>query len=353
MPVYLNRNKKMERTDYIYIFDRFLQKQATVEEVHTLIQWLKEEGSFSAWADEEWEAVASDMNPMLQQKLFRQIKEQIATDSTETTTPAKPTLRKRSLYFWARQVAAVLLLLLSTGSAVYFYSESRKVVQDMVVDVEKGQKAKITLPDGTLVWINSDSKLTYGNRFDSDERVVHLEGEAYFEVTPDKERPFTVETGLLSVTALGTSFNVKSYAEEQLVSATLMTGKIEVRSVEDSHILLPNQKLIFNKQTGQMDKSTIENAENYAFWKYNSLHFDAETFENIAHTLERYYNTQIVFESESLKKYRFTGSPGNTSLESILQILSLTSPLSYEVKDNVIILRENTRQKAYYEKALK
>ena len=102
-----------------------------------------------------------------------------------------------------------------------------------------------------------------------------------------------------------------------------------------------------------MEKSSVENAKEYINWKYNELTFKGETFENIVHTLERYYNTRIVFESESLKKYRFTGTPGNTSLESILQILSLTSPLSYEVKDSLIILRENVKQKAYYEKALK
>ena len=83
------------------------------------------------------------------------------------------------------------------------------------------------------------------------------------------------------------------------------------------------------------------------------MNFEAESFENIVRVLERYYNTRIVFETESLKQYRFTGTLGNTSLESILQILSLTSPLDYEVKDSVIILRENIKEKAYYEKALK
>ena len=102
-----------------------------------------------------------------------------------------------------------------------------------------------------------------------------------------------------------------------------------------------------------LKKGTVYDAKDYASWKDNTLSFEAESFENIVRVLERYYNTKIEFESESLKQYRFTGTPGNTSLESILQILSLTSPLDYEVKDNVIILRENIKEKAYYEKALK
>ena len=240
-----------------------------------------------------------------------------------------------------------------TGLSVYYYTMSQMIMPDMIVSVEKGQKANVVLPDGSKVWVNSDSRLSYGSRFNQKERVLSLEGEAYFEVTPDKDRPFIVETDELAVRALGTSFNVKSYEEEKDASTVLMTGKVEVTSDYDRLVLNPNERIVFNKQTGHMEKSTVENTGDYINWKYNALTFNGETFENIVHTLERYYNTRIVFESETLKKYRFTGTPGNTSLESILQILSLTSPLSYEVRDSMIILRENVKQKAYYEKALK
>ena len=117
--------------------------------------------------------------------------------------------------------------------------------------------------------------------------------------------------------------------------------------------LEPNQRILFDKSTGKMKKSEVADAADFSGWMYNVLNFEAETFESIVQTLQRLYNARIVFESESLKEYHFTGSPGNTSLESILQILSLTSPLSYEVQDSVIILRENTKEKAWYEKALK
>ena len=261
--------------------------------------------------------------------------------------------RRRKFYLWFARVASVILLLLMTGLSVHYYTMSQMIMPDMIVSVEKGQKANVVLPDGSKVWVNSDSRLSYGSRFNQKERVLSLEGEAYFEVTPDKDRPFIVETDELAVRALGTSFNVKSYEEEKDVSTVLMTGKVEVTSDYDRLVLNPNERIVFNKQTGHMEKSTVENTGDYINWKYNALTFNGETFENIVHTLERYYNTRIVFESETLKKYRFTGTPGNTSLESILQILSLTSPLSYEIRDSMIILRENVKQKAYYEKALK
>lgn len=174
-------------------------------------------------------------------------------------------------------------------------------MQDMIVSVEKGQKANVVLPDGSKVWVNSDSRLIYGSRFTSKERILELEGEAYFEVAPDKDRPFIVETNDLAVRALGTSFNVKSYEEEKDISTVLMTGKVEVSSSYDRLVLNPNERIVFDKQTGHMEKSSVENAEEYINWKFNELTFKGETFENIVHTLERYYNTRIVFESESLK----------------------------------------------------
>ncbi len=341
----------MEKTDYIQLFDKFLQKQATPEEVQTLIQWLKSEGSFQDWAEEEWSMASSAMDARLQQKLLGQIKVRINSEKKEKLS-AKAN-KRHTLYSWACRVAAVFILLLLTGLSVYYYAMNQLVMEDMIVSVEQGQKANIVLPDGSKVWVNSDSKLSYGSRFNRKERVLSLEGEAYFEVTPDKERPFIVKTNEMEVRALGTSFNVKSYEEEKDALTVLRTGKVEVTSENGSLVLNPNEMILFNRQTGQMKKTSVKDASDYISWKYNELIFNGETFENIAHTLERYYNTRIVFESESLKRYRFTGTPGNTSLESILQKLSLTSPLTYEVKDNMIILRENMKEKAFYEKALK
>lgn len=340
----------MESTDYILLFEKFLRKQASAEEVNLLIQWLKSESLFSSWADDQWEAVTSDIDPALQRKLLGKIKASILPE--EQSYPLRPTGKSISVFRWAVRVAAIFLLLLSTGIGVYYYTQ-QQVMPDTIVGVEKGQKASITLPDGSRVWINSDSKLSYGSRFNTRERVLNLEGEAYFEVTQDKDRPFIVQTNEMAVQALGTSFDVKSYPNETQASAVLMTGKVEITSGSGSLILEPNEKLVYNKTTRKMGKSEITDALTYSDWKDNTLSFHGETFENIAHALERYYNTRIVFESDSLKKYRFTGSPGNTSLESLLQILSLTSPLSYEVKDSLILLRENIQQKAWYEKALK
>lgn len=346
-----NRNDIMEKIDYIQLFNKFLQRQASPEEVQILVQWLKNESSFQDWVDEEWEAASLYMETELQQKLLGQIKKKIIYEEKAQTLIKEN--KHRKLYSWTAHIASVIILLLLTGFSVYYYTMEQQKMQDMIISVEKGQKANIILPDGSKVWVNSDSKLVYGSRFTAKERILELEGEAYFEVALDKNRPFIVETRDFSVKALGTSFDVKSYKEDNWASTVLMTGKVEVWSENEKLYLEPNQRILFDKLTGKMEKSKVVDAAGFSSWMYNILDFEEETFENIVRTLQRLYNTRIVFESESLKKYRFTGSPGNTSLESILQILSLTSPLSYEVKDSVIILRENKKEKAWYEKALK
>lgn len=340
----------MEENDYIRLFDKFLQKQATPEETRSLIRWLENDAGFFRWADREWQAAPSQLPPELKQRLYHEIKAKIQSFEKDKK---RSRIERRKFYRWSVHIAATLFFLLTTGLNIYLGSLRDRTLPDTIVAVEKGQKANVILPDGSKVWVNSDSRLIYGSRFSSKERVLHLEGEAYFEVAPDKNRPFIVEADPISVQALGTTFDVKNYRQESHISTVLMTGKVEVRSAKECLILHPNEKATFDKATGAMRKSPIGDAAGYGDWKFNILSFHAETFESIVRTLERYYNTRILFGSESLKKYRFTGSLKNTSLESILQILSLTSPLSYEVTDSVILLKENIRQKAYYENALK
>lgn len=341
----------MENSNYILLFNKFLQKEATKEEVQLLIQWLKEEDTFYSWIDEHWKAVSPDMEPALQQKIWRHIEDKAQQD--KHSARIFPIKRQRMFYRSVIRIAVIALLLLVTGVGAYFHAMQQMRMPDMIVSIDKGQKANITLPDGSKVWINSDSRLSYGSQFNFRERVLHLDGEAYFEVAPDKERPFIVETGNVSIKALGTSFNVKSYRNEKKMSAILMTGKIEVQSEFSKEILYPNEQIIIDKHTGKVQKNGVAEAAIFSNWRYNILRFNAETLENIALALERNYNTPIIFKSEKLKKYRFTGTLGNTSLDSILEILSLTSPLSFEVKDGQILLEENIEKNKKYESALK
>lgn len=342
----------MERNDYIHIFNKFLENKATPSEIKLLIEWLKERKAFDKWADDIWMQSPMEMDPSVKQHLLDELRKQIFFKETGKRTFMSLSLP--SLFHYALRITAIILLLITTSIVTYHYAmDKQREPMDMIVAVEKGQKANITLPDGSKGWINSDSKLSYGSRFNADERVLNLEGEAYFEVKPDAKRPFIVQSGKVSVKALGTSFNVKNYNTEEHISVVLMTGKVEV-TANDNHVdLLPNEQAIFNKHSSILGKNRVDNSLDYSSWMYNTLNFESTPFSEIAHTLERYYNTQIVFKSEALKSYRFTGKPGNTSLASILHLLSLTSPLAYEIKDSVVILYENNDKKELYNRVLK
>jgi len=252
-------------------------------------------------------------------------------------------------------VAATLLLVLTTSLSGYllYDAQNKKLAGDMTVTVEKGQKVALTLPDKSRVWVNSGSTLTYGSRFNKHERIIELNGEAYFEVAKNKKAPFIVESRGFSVEALGTAFDVKAYPDEKQISTVLIRGKVEVGDDLNKINLTPNQKVTYNRETKSMHKSDVVDGLIYADWRYNKLNFNSETFENIASVLERNYNVKFVFEAQSLKKYRYSGTIGNTSLESLLQIFAMTSPVSYHMKDSVIYMNENKRMLPFYKKVLK
>lgn len=347
----------MNQEHYISLFEKYLDGQATKTEISTLIQWLKkEDDSFKSWIEDVWDESSVDMDPILQEEIYAKINQQISIVTKEQPRTPRHALFIKSRLVMQRmlRIAAVILLLIITGTGTHYYTKLHLLQpSDTMVSVEKGQKSSVVLPDGSKVWINADSKLTYGKNFNSRERSVYLDGEAYFEVYPNKNRPFIVHTKNLSVRALGTSFNVKSYQNDETESTVLVSGKVQVTSCTASVILHPNEKITFDKATSSLKKEEVADVNPYNGWINNTLNFDGETLGNISKVLERYYNVQIIFKSETLKQYSFTGNLGNTSLDSILQILSFSSPLLYTIEDSVILLDEDKERSVLYEKSLK
>jgi len=207
--------------------------------------------------------------------------------------------------------------------------------------VETGQKANVRLPDGTFVWLNSAGSLTYDHTCNKKERVVYLQGEAYFEVSKEKTRPFIVKTNDISVEALGTSFDVKAYPDDNYIAATLIEGNIRISSSTQTELLEPNEKITITKSDGQFTKTLLTDAEKNILWINHQLAFESERMEDIAKTLERMYNVSIRFTSEKLKDIRFSGTIKNNNLENVLQVIEFVSPIRYSrEKDATIIIRD-------------
>src|SRR5258708_963572 len=229
-----------------------------------------------------------------------------------------------------------------------------------------GVRTKLVLPDGTQVWLNSNSKLKYAKDFNTRSREVELEGEAYFDVAKDMEHPFIVHASAIDVKVLGTAFTIKSYLQDETIEATLLRGAIEISRPDNPNtprvILKPNEKLVFNKHLASLpvrstdridahpvpatpdisvnaipgnipDSDKVETA-----WLYNKLVFNGDSFKELAQKMERWYNVKISFEDKTLYKYRFGGVFANESIQDALNPLQLTPEFNYKIRGNEIEL---------------
>ena len=203
---------------------------------------------------------------------------------------------------------------------------------------EKGQKASLVLPDGTKVWLNSDSRLSYSNFESSESRDVFLQGEGYFEVAKDPDHPFIVHTDSYDVTAVGTAFNISAYASDGFVRTTLMEGEVRIDHDSFTARLFPDQSMTFDCNTRRFTRT--ESHESYcdALWRNNELYIEyGTTLEELSRTLERNYNISFSFKDESLKKFTFGGTIRNCQLTTVLDLLSLSAPVKYRLEGGCVV----------------
>lgn len=230
--------------------------------------------------------------------------------------------------------AAMVAILLSTA----MYTYQILVANDSVtIQTAYSDHQQINLPDGSLVWLNSSSKLSYDPK---SPRTIFLEGEAFFEVAKDKEHPFTVETpDHVIVKALGTSFNVKSYAKNAFTETVLLTGKVEVTSTEyfkKSIIMLPNDKVKIFKNDGRVLTSKSNNATSSIAWREDKIQFNNKPLNEIATDLKIQHNVNIRFENEQISNSKFTGSfDQDLPINDILEVLKASKDFKYEYNTEV------------------
>ncbi|WP_217930590.1 FecR family protein [Bacteroides caecimuris] len=170
-----------------------------------------------------------------------------------------------------------------------------------------GMECHIVLSDGTKVHLNAESQLTYPICFSSKERIVQVEGEAYFDVAPDKEHPFVVKTSHTSIQVTGTSFNVRAYADEEIESTTLISGGVKISSGNEVFELIPNQHYTYNKKTNTNTVTNV-NTELYTSWESGSFIFLNVPLENVMSYLSKWYGFKYTFEDETAKQVRIGAS---------------------------------------------
>lgn len=240
--------------------------------------------------------------------------------------------------------AAILIGIGFTTSYIFWQSRIIKELQSPVtIATAKGERSHITLPDGTKVWLNACSKVSYTNAVFSKERRVKMNGEAYFEVAKNPHVPFIVESKKISTRVLGTKFNIRAYEDENYITATLLEGSIQLTSTDirfpKNLILKPGDKIICYDENGETqyinDRKEAKNID----WISGKLNFDNRPLELIARELEKQFDTRITFSSAPLKQECFTCEFENgETLYDILNTLILTNKFTYSMNGKQIIL---------------
>lgn len=258
-----------------------------------------------------------------------------------------------------RSVLGVILLTVVVGMVVFL--REFFIPNYTVVTATKGAKTSIQLPDGSTVWLNSDSKIRYKNSFGLNQRDLWLTGEAYFDVKHNAKVPFIIHTNKINIKVLGTEFNVKSYPNDSYVETSLIRGKIDVNFLDrpNEHIIMhPQEKLIINNNqqnsdlnldptnagisklkleslsTLSIDNSTVSETA----WLDNKVVFDNTSFEEIARVLERKFDVKIIFKNNTVKYYRFTGIFQHEGLLEIIELMKITNPFDYKLNKKLLTI---------------
>lgn len=292
--------------------------------------------------------------------------------------------KQGQLYYWMR-VAAIFILLLVLGAISYKYLYMSGADNEHICEIVTplGSKSQITLPDGTVVWLNAGTKLSYSKSYGKTNRTIYLEGEIFCKVVTDKKKPFIVRTSLIDVIATGTTFNVKAYSDDKTISTTLVEGIVKIEAAKKgkgsfSYTLKPQQSIVFTKPGRNKNNQEIEttgthlsdsilnatiiknvfladsvNTSLYTSWAEQGWIIEGIDLCELSKLLERKYDVKIILKSEELKNFRFSGVVRNETLEQVLEILSLTTPLHYQIGKGEVVWDIDSSQANSYKNVLK
>ncbi|WP_282015420.1 FecR family protein [Marinifilum flexuosum] len=233
----------------------------------------------------------------------------------------------------------------NTGTGLVYDASNKanELISYNSLVVPRGGEFQLELEDGTKVWVNSETRLRYPTKFPNNERVVLLEGEAYFEVSKDKNRPFIVKTQGVDVRVLGTQFNVSSYADDESIQTTLVEGSVAVmdRKNPKTNLLLdPGYQAVFSKEARDIANKKV-NVELYTSWKDGKFVFEQASLYDIMNKVSRWYDVKVFYQNNEAGDINFTGTLKRyESLDRLLGMIEKTNEVKFFFKDNTIIVQK-------------
>ena len=296
------------------ILEKYIRGSISEEEYNELQQQIQNDSDNS---------VGDMLNECWQKDLNIHVMPRAAKERTRRLVNEKIKKDMRRVWFKrASTIAASILVPVLIISTVYFYKEMDHYKQiPNIVSVNKGQRAGITLPDGTIVHLNSESKLTYTPDFNGKLREVVLEGEAFFEVTPNSEQPFIVDASGLSVKVLGTSFSVQTSDQGNEISVILVEGKVSLNNAHEKELvqLHPNQKADYFVNDEHYTVTEVD-SERLTSWRKGIIFYDNASLDEIVRLIEQTYKVSLIYTRPENDDQRFSGAFLKTQkLETVLQ----------------------------------
>ena len=320
------------------IINKYLTGQCSEEELVEVNTWMKEseENARQLFRMEEIYHLGKFDQYANEQRILRAEKQLYKKLDEEKSKQRIALIMQR----WMKYAAMIAVILVIGGGAGYWLYQNGNNQQMMVAVANEGIVKEVILPDGTKVWLNNSATLKYPREFSEKERNVYLDGEAYFEVTKNRHKPFTVQSDAMRVRVLGTTFNFKSDKNCRIAEATLIEGEIEVKGnkEEGQIILAPGQRAELNKNNGRLTVKQV-NAKLDAVWHDNLIPFQQADIFTISKALERFYDVKIILSPDIQADKTYSGVlKRKSNIESVLKSLQNSIPIDYKIVGNNIFI---------------
>lgn len=318
----------MNAKELSILIEKYKKGECSLQEKELLEKYLESfQNNPGEWIEEEMGAQKSTG-----EKIYSEIIQNINKGKNDYVkkTLLSPILLKR---------AASIIFIIFLGTGVLYISGIFNQKKDTVVQYEKitspGEKSTIMLSDGSKVTLNADSKIKYPNHFAGSNREVYLEGEAYFEVRHNSKLPFIVKTGKLTITDLGTKFDLSAYPENKTVTVSLLEGKVKVSNnekgkFEKTFILKPEEKLLYDKENGVSSLSVVDSLDAVG-WKDGIYKFENEALGKVLSRLERAFGVKFKLNDQSVAEQKITIKFEKNSIQTIANVIKSLTGLDYKI----------------------
>ncbi len=308
----------MTGKEFHHILRKYLKGKGTAEEEHVIDQF---------YARNQSKDLLDDYTEKEEAEARRHIKSRVLDAIRSEASANKQAVRHRFM-----KVAASVVIIFTVSLGVYKVLTSETEVVYLTKTTQKGQKATITLSDGSEVKLNAESTLIYPEAFTGDIRNIQLKGEAFFNVAKDRNRPFTVNSYGVVTTVLGTSFNVSAFPEED-IKVTVATGKVSVSSEEQQVELTPGEQATYQLTDKHLVQEKVA-VESFIAWKDGILQFTKSSLPEIASALERWYGVTITFSEAQSDHCQLRMTFDNLTLRQTLEQLAIVADVRYHFRNN-------------------